>query len=282
MRREYIISGQERIALTIYEKDRQNPVIIFVHGTGFYGVYFNEFLSALKELGYTVISVDLKGHGDSDGTRGDFSVPEIMQNLADVVAFVRTRYNGRIGFIGTSQGGIFGLHAAARDLGIKSYICHCSAILTEPESEAVVLPRALLLKKAILFTRHFVPYHCWLARHIKVKIWVYLNKKGLFQDDAYLAMLENDDVFVEHYSLRALHSLLTESLSKNIENITVPIMFLHSEEDRVFPLEYMQSLYERLTTHKTIIVLPQASHMVMAENPALCLPAIEKWFKETL
>lgn len=282
MRREYIVSQQERIALTIYEKDRRNPVIIFIHGTGFYGIYFNEFLSELKELGYTVIGVDLKGHGESGGIRGDFSVPEIMRNLADVVDFVRTCYNDRIGFIGTSQGGIFGLHAAARDLGIKSYICHCLAILTEPESEAVFLPRARFLKKAILFTRNVIPYHCWLTRRIKLKIWLYLNKKGLFHDAAYLEILKNDNVFVERYSLRALHSLLTEPLGKKMEDITVPIMILHSEEDRIFPLEYVRFLYERLTGKKDLVVLPQASHMVMVENPVLCLSAIEKWFRKTL
>lgn len=282
MRREYIVSNSERIALAVYEKEPAAPVIVFVHGTGFYGIYFHEFLSALKEMGYNVISVDLKGHGDSDGVRGDFSVPEIIQNLADTVVFARSRYHEHIGFIGTSQGGIFGLHAAAKEIGVKSYIWHCAAILTEPESEAIIVPRCRLIKRIFLFTDNFISYEANWARRIKVPIWVYLNKKGLFQDPLYLAMLEKDSFFVENYSLRALHSLLTEPLAKPIEDITVPVMILHPEDDRIFPVEYIRSVYQRLATKKDFVVLPRAGHMVMAENPAACLPAIDRWFKETL
>ena len=99
--------------LTIYETDKESPVLIFVPGMTMHaGLFTNlipgvNYLEALATEGFNVIGVDLQGHGQSGGPRGRFTYQDLMGNMSRVVDYVMEKYNDRVGSLGPAWGASF-------------------------------------------------------------------------------------------------------------------------------------------------------------------------------
>ena len=270
----YITSNGLKIHLLILEDQKTSPVIIFVHASGFYAQHYMEFLTLLNQRGFNVIGLDLEGHGKSEGERGDFTFKEVVRNIYDTTTYAIENYGSRVGIMGTSQGGIATFYSLSADKRLKSGVCHCAAILSERQSDCILPTRGRILKPFVkLFGRlHF----------IKFNLWTYINRYTFYLQPEKLKALKKDPYFVKSYTLRSLHSLATASPPEKIENIKTPIMFIHPETDGIFPMEYMRSLYDKLTCPKRFEVIPGMKHMFLEENPGAVIDILDKWFTETL
>ncbi len=270
----YITSNGLKIHLLILEDKKTSPVVIFVHASGFYAQHYIQFLTMLNERGFNVIGVDLEGHGKSEGKRGDFTFKEVVANIYDTVTFARENYNDSIGVMGTSQGGMACFYSLAADKRLKSGVCHCAAILSERQSECILPVRGKILKPfvKILGRLHF----------LRMNLWAYIDRYTFYVKQEKLRDLKKDPYFVRSYTFRSLHSLATASPPEKIENIKTPIMFLHPENDGIFPMEYMRSIFDKLTCVKRFEVVPGMKHMFLEENPGIAIDVVDKWFKETL
>ena len=71
---ESINSDGLMIHLDIFEHHPKAPNIIMVHGTALYSMCYSEIMYKIGMKGYNVIGVDLRGHGRSDGKRGDYTI----------------------------------------------------------------------------------------------------------------------------------------------------------------------------------------------------------------
>jgi pimeloyl-ACP methyl ester carboxylesterase len=88
--------------------DSHNPPIVFFPGAGQTRHSWRRAAIALASQGHHVISMDLRGHGESDWARdGDYSVDAFV---GDVIAIIRTLSSPPI-LIGASIGGIASLVA---------------------------------------------------------------------------------------------------------------------------------------------------------------------------
>lgn len=85
-----------------------DTVIVAIHGSSGRGRYFHPLARYLSERGRaTVYALDLRGHGQSGGRRGDVDyVGQLEDDLADVVTMIRReRPAARIVLLGHSAGG---------------------------------------------------------------------------------------------------------------------------------------------------------------------------------
>ncbi|MDD4907816.1 MAG: alpha/beta fold hydrolase [Candidatus Omnitrophica bacterium] len=270
----YINSSGLKIHLLILEDQKDSPVIIFVHASGFYAQHYIELLTLLNQRGFNVIGVDLEGHGKSEGKRGDFTFKEVVGNIYDTTTYAIENYNGRIGIIGTSQGGMASFYALSADKRLKSGCCHCAAILSERQSDCILPIRGRILKP---FVKLFGKLH-----FLKLNLWTYIDRYTFYLKPERLRALKKDPYFVRSYTMRSLHSLATAGPPKKIEAIKTPIMFIHPDNDGIFPMEYMRSLFDKLTCYKRFEVIPGMKHMFLEEHPEAAIDTIDKWFKETL
>jgi len=271
----YITSNGIKIHLFILEAQVASPVIIFIHATGFYAQYYIDLLSMLNQRGFTVIGVDLQGHGRSEGRRGDFTIPEAVQNIRDVTSFAIQNYNDRIGIFGTSQGGIITFYALGVDTRLKSAMCQGAAILSEKQAACILPRRGKILKYFVLTIGRFIKW-------FRIYLWAYIDRHTFYVEEKRLKELGQDPLFVRTYTFRSLHSLATSPPPYKIENIKTPVMFIHAENDGIFPLSYMRSLYDKLTCSRKLEVIPGEKHMFLVEHPAAAIDIIDQWFKETL
>lgn len=110
----------EGTALTIASEDgvpiryrvygKGEPALIFIHCWACDSSYWDQQIDAFKTQ-HTVVTLDLAGHGESETTRGDWSIPAFG---ADVAAVAGRIGNRKIVLVGHSMGGPVALEAARR------------------------------------------------------------------------------------------------------------------------------------------------------------------------
>jgi len=114
------------LTLRIPEGNTKNPVIILCHGfCGIRDIMLPLFADEFTHAGYSTITFDYRGFGDSDGERGRL-VPSLqIEDILTVLNWSRKHpeIDGqRIGLWGTSLGGCHVFGAAARDGRIKCIV----------------------------------------------------------------------------------------------------------------------------------------------------------------
>jgi esterase/lipase len=63
-------------------------------------------------------------------------------------------------------------------------------------------------------------------------------------------------------------------LAKPVEQITVPIMLIHAENDTIFPQKYVENIFNRLTCKKKYLFFKNTWHLVMTNNVDEVVPPI--------
>jgi alpha-beta hydrolase superfamily lysophospholipase len=278
IREEHVNSRGLRLHLDVYQREDDTPTILFVSGTGAHARCYAEFLFQLHSQGFRVVSIDLQGHGLSEGMRGSFTIEELVENIYDVTTWAIERYGEKVGISGSSLGGILALYAVANDPRLESAACHNVAVLSEPD--------CLRITRAPNLLRTILPLGRLAARllpELRLTIWLYLDPQAITDDPRILEVFVDDPLTLQALPLRSIVSQSQAAPARPIEEIETPAMILHAEGDRIFPLDYCQAIYDRLTCPKRFELIPGADHLVFAP-PYLdrSLPPLADWFRETL
>jgi alpha-beta hydrolase superfamily lysophospholipase len=170
------------------------------------------------------------------------------------------------------------LYAVANDPRLKSAVCHNVAVLSEPD--------CLRLTRAPNLLRTILPLGRLAARllpELRLTIWLYLDPQAVTDDPWLLETFVDDPLTLQALPLHSIVSQSQAVPAMPIEEIETPIMVLHAEGDRIFPLDYCRAIYDCLTCPKRFELVPEADHLVFAP-PYLdrSLPPLADWFRETL
>ncbi|MCS6818947.1 MAG: alpha/beta fold hydrolase [Chitinophagales bacterium] len=266
-----------KLHLDIYEYAKEAPTVVFMPGTSLYALCYAEFMWKLGESGFNVIGFDPRGHGRSEGQRGDYTVEELMRDAESVITWAIQRYNDNVSFMGSSQGGIIAFYMAAKDERLKGVTCQNFADLTDPDTVKLTKYPALFsfLKSVITKAGEIAPnIQIPVNRYIdleKIPVRYFGNAKNF---------IETDPITLKSISLRALRSLATTPLPKRIEDITVPVMVFQGDADSIFPVSYTRKIFERINSKKKISIFPGMTHALMHENVDEILPEIVSWLRE--
>jgi pimeloyl-ACP methyl ester carboxylesterase len=233
------------------------------------------FLHAMYQLGFNVVAFDPRGHGHSSGRRGDYTINSIVDDALAVVGFARHRFNSKVALVGSSQGGIAAFYVAAKDDTLDAVVCHNLADLNGREN--IILsrlrpPRWLVpvAKGAMTLYRSFA---------IPISLYLDLSKEYLEDGTQVSRYIKKDPLCVTWISLRAMNSLMMTPLTKSVEKIITPVMVVHSDQDHIFPQDYVESIFHRLTCPKEFLLLKQRSHLVMTNQVDQVAPKVADWLK---
>jgi len=167
-------SDGNKLQLYIFESTPQDPVVVFVPGTGCYAMAYASFIMSLCQEGFNVISFDPRGHGLSEGMRGSYDINELVRDTQAVISYAIEQYGKNVVVSGHSQGGMTAFYTAAADNRVKAAVCSNFHDASEPDTTRLtrfprfyksVLPMAPLTVKL-------------LPTHIKIPVMSYLDTRG--------------------------------------------------------------------------------------------------------
>ncbi len=266
-----------KLHLDVYEHHPKAPTIVFIPGTAIYAMCYGEMLYKLGEAGYNVVGFDPRGHGRSQGVRGDYTIAEIMTDARNVISYAIRKFNKKVSLMGSSQGGIVTFYVAAVEDRIQSAVCHTFADLAHQES--VRLTRYPNLSSVL---RPWIANFGGVFSDTQIPIGMYLDLDSV--EVKYFGsaskFIESNPLALKTISLRALRSLAHTPLPKPVEQITTPVMVFQGTADSIFPMDYTQKIYDQLICKKKIHFFEGLNHALNTEDVSVILKPVLNWLKE--
>ena len=233
-----------------------DPAVVLVHGWASDANYWNAQVEALKAR-YTVVALNLAGHGASGNNRSDWSIASYAQ---DVAAVARQIPNSRLVLVGHSMGAAVSLAATpligTRVIGVIAVEALRSVglpALTPSEIEQRIAPfradfvaETRKLVTGSLFTRDANPV--------------------LVQKVAYDMSLEPPAI-----AISSMRALLSMDFAAVLPAVQVPVFAINSDLLPTDAARIRKSLPDF-----TLDVLDHSGHFLMLEAPARFNPLLLK------
>lgn len=243
-----IVTSADGVHIEYHVYGKGEPAVILVHGWACDGNYWKEQLAPLKAK-YTVVTVDLAGHGASGRNRAEWSIGNFGE---DVAAVARQIQNARIVLVGHSMGAPVALEATPRIgdrvIGIIA-LDSLKTIGQPPVSEQQIQARLKPFRDDfIAHTREFVTGSFFTPD----------ANPTFVQKVAYDMSLEPADI-----AIAAMESLSRMDYAKVLPEIHVPVVAINS--DRNPPVDAAR-VGKSLPGFRAI-TLEHTGHFLMMEAP---------------
>jgi len=232
------------------------PALLFVHGWSCDSNYWREQIPVFRKK-YTVVTVDLAGHGGTDGNRNEWSIAKFGQDVATAAAAIP---NQKIILVGHSMGGPVTIEAARRlknrvigIIGVDTFSTVGAPAPTTAQIDAIVKP---FEADFIGRTRQLVIEHLFVPG----------RNTELANKVAYDMSLSPPRVAVP--SLRALFEY---DFNEPLKDVTVPIVAIDSDIGEPVNEARIRKVLPKF--HATVI--PNTGHFLMLEDAARFNPALE-------
>jgi pimeloyl-ACP methyl ester carboxylesterase len=225
-----------------------DPAIVLVHGWSNNANYWNAQLDDLMAR-YTVVTLNLAGHGASGKNRTDWSIENYAQ---DVVAVVHEIPNQKVVLVGHAMAGPVVLEAARR-IG-KRVI----GIIGVDSLKSIGLPP---IPKA-QFEELLQPFRADFIGHIHEFVGQYLFAKDA---DPLLVRKVADDMAREspQVAIPSLEALYRYDFGTVLPEIHVPIIAINSDLD--MPTDEVR-IRKSAPTFRSVVI-PGSGHFLMMQAP---------------
>lgn len=237
-----------------WEVDNPKAMIVLVHGLGEHIGRYQHVAAALNQAGYTVIGVDHRGHGKSEGE------PRVyVQNIDTYVDDLKLLWDQvkqpalPMFMLGHSMGGMIALRFTLRYQNeMAGLVASASGLIRGSSISAMAEAAAKILGK--------------LAPNLNL---VALDTKFLSRDKT-VVQAYVDDPLVFHGKLRvgigAALVVAGQDVLARAHTLTLPLLLLHGEADAIVSPEASQRVYaDASSSDKALKIYPNLYHEIMNE-----------------
>jgi alpha-beta hydrolase superfamily lysophospholipase len=235
--------------------------VLFCHGAFETQKNWADFAGRLSQAGFTCLTFDFAGHGQSQGLPGMVSLRTWAHNIRDALGVLEARGCPLVGLVGWDSGGSAALLAAAHD----ARVC-CAVILSAPIyllptlAERVAYGLASLaasLKQAVLHKP------LMLSRLNEMKDLGVLSNKAA--NTAYFAIPEVQRMYKAAPIPQSLDSVWVD-ITGTVQNVAVPVRIIHGAEDKIILPGQAQKLYDLLAERKDLKIMDGCAHAVHLDS----------------
>jgi acylglycerol lipase len=246
--------------LTLFERawlpeGKARAVVVIVHGYAEHSGRYAHVGEALAARGYAVETLDLRGHGRSEGDRANVrSFSRFLADLRRFVARVRERHPGvPLFLLGHSMGGT---------------IVTLFAVTDRPAVQGIVLSGPGVVARGGAW-RITAPVFSALGRVFPNLPLSQLKAETVSRDPAVVAAYDSDPLVYRGKMRAGLIRAFVEALKRidaGMANIAPPILLLHGTADELAPFEGSQQLALRVrSTDRTLKLYEGLAHEVLNE-----------------
>jgi len=248
-----------------YDRAGSGPALLLIHGWCSNRTFWERQVVALRDR-HTVITVDLRGHGESSHPRSGYGIGSLAGDLEHLV---RALGVPRIAVVGWSMGGLvaqelaFRLGERASALGL---VCTTAGGLSDPKNPlaAAAAERTAAMKAQIAadfrgFVREFAPSIFKTGATFPLLPWV-------------VGQLQKTPA---HVAEACFDALLAADLRERLGALRVPTAVFHGEGDALTPRSATDELVKGIKG-ATLTLFPESGHAPMLEEPEAFNAALEK------
>lgn len=269
----FTVRDNKRIFGYKFPKQSDN-VIILIHGVGSNAFLYNKTAGLLQEATQAeVYTIDLRGHGQSEGNSGDVDyVNQYVDDLADVIEIIRKeKPNGKIIISGHSMGGGIALRYAMA----KQYEQPAGFLLFAPlighNSPAFLQGEAT----ENITEEPFMKIH--IERIIGLSM---LNEIDNHDYDSLPVLFFNlpETNPLRKYSYRANKSMTPDDYVAGLNAVNKPMLVLMGSEDEAFSATKTKEAVLK-NSNGEIQIIDKTSHNGVRHN-AQSFFFIKEWFSK--
>lgn len=247
--------GIELFIQSFTTENSENSVLL-IHGLGEHSGRYNCLIDNLNNQKISVFTMDLRGHGKSQGKRGHS--PSFYQLLEDIQLFIQvikplTGNQKRI-LYGHSMGGSLVINYLIR-FSVKNID---GAILSSPAFKPAFTPPKIKVLMGSLF-QHLIP---------SLTLNNELDLKGLSRDINVIDNYKNDKFVHDRLSIRLGLDLLKFGgiALKNAKEYNFPTLIVHGKKDILTSFQASKEFSENSGKKVTFIEFENAYHEIHNES----------------
>lgn len=265
--REVLIpSAGTKIVLSVYPARKKDPCVVFIPGTMTHPLFYDDFLTPLAAYGFNVVGIHLLSHGKSPREKTLFTLDDMLTNVQDAITWCIENLNAKVLLMGSSQGGILSIAAAARDSRIKAVFPHNILLPELPDSIVITRYPAALKPLTPCFQKLF-KFAAYVMPRLPIPITAYLDLDRISSSREIMDLFYSDPIGRTTYPLAFMSSLFTADLSRIGDgSIQCPVVVIAARGDRLFPYDYTRQVYERIAApHKEMLLFDEPYHLIFQE-----------------
>lgn len=251
--------------------------VLLIHGFGASSYSWRHVIEPLAQKN-RVITIDLKGFGDSPKPRDDaYSVYEQARLVRN---FILENNLKNLHIIGHSYGGgvalAVSIYLSASNPGLQKSLVLIDSVAYPQELPGFVKILATPVLGPLI--TYAVPNTFQVKNLLKI---VYFNDDLIPQEaiDHYAADLGKPDAkYALLTSVRQMLPTDLQQFSENYASLTIPTLIVWSREDEIVPLAVGKRLHENIPDSK-LVIMSGVGHAVQEENPSLLLPHLRSFLE---
>jgi len=246
-----------------FQPDRKT--LVFIHGvSGSSSAWLPYEDKFSKE--YNVLTYDIRGHGKSHRYKKyeDYKIDKFSQDLYDLVNFLKIE---KFILISNSYGVFIHLDFISK---YKNYVE--ASIFLGPHFNINKMPSAKIFKLFLnIIAKIKFPIFSKKVRK-NLDYSKYINT-GDFNIPRTIADVSNTSLQVFLMCTKQSYSLDYENL---LGSINMPVLIVSGEKDKIFPIEYAQTMAQKIPNAK-IVAIKNTDHIIVLNNYKEVSRAIEEF-----
>lgn len=238
-----------------YEEHGSGPSLLLIHGLGYGRFYWWKQIPFLSRQ-FRLIAVDLRGCGASDAPAGPYTIPQMAQEVGDVIAAAA---GGHAHVLGHSLGGFVALELAVTQPAAVDGLVLASTALGGP-SYAMAGPE--VLKK--LVQDPALSFEANLRRNVPVGAAPgYFDAHPEDLEEIIRLRLANPITAAAQFA-QNMAGATWPGVADRLAGFAAPALILHGDADQVVPVENARRLKAALPDAE-LRLLPGVGHQIFIE-----------------
>jgi len=265
-----------------YRRSGEGHAILLLHGvTDSSRFYWREFFRSF-ESEYTVVAMDLRGHGDSEKPRCGYSAADQAQLVAK---FLDGLELDRPILLGHSLGGIIAARFALLFPDKVSKLIICDSPLRGGFRKDLKWATQLPLSGAMIVGALMIP---GLGRFLfsmrsPQTIRLALELLQTFSDPSHIPeeiIREKMKASYEAVSQSLWQAVIFENLDKDLHRISVPTLIIRGADDALVPQDQAEKAASRIPDSQ-LVIIDSAGHFPLLEQPEQFKRAVSAFLSST-
>ncbi len=264
------VKAADGIDLAYYDfiPEKPSTVMIFYHGGGAWSMALYQYMARqLCEIyGMGVYLFDIRGHGNSQGPRGDASSAQaVWEDISTAIYFVKNRHvNAKI---------VLGGHSSGAGL-VLNYSGWCKKLMID----GYVFLAPFLGSRSGTTYEYSDPSRRFIKEVRLFPLLVYVFTKSYFFDHTPVIFFNypdqekaKDSLLLESYTCAMAHAVTPNNPQQLFEKLDTPFLLLVGQDDEQFIPEKVIALSQsatRVIAHSKMRIMPSVTHLsVVIESP---------------